>query len=337
MTQPSANLLPPDAVTSHHAPHATWTVGGAFRYDEHLLTMVAFLASFYPPRAISSVAGVPPCAWSLEHPAQLRPMLSMPRYRGTLRAYAETQVGMVLVFDNPQLPADSLNDEYAHRLVELLLTTEYNPTKRNAVCVAHDGLAQTLRERYPSLPVICHPNRLIVSTAKRTPAFYAGLEKLYTQIILHPRDAVSPALFTRLSHAERYGVVLNDPTPRNYPVRRELLHLLAEIHRSPWNSDLRRALDRMERETDLRAVENTCNLTRQEEAALYAAGVRRFVVQSSCLRNEITLYYDLFFHMLRTVPELSNKAALIAGAAMAHIRPSEDDLPGGLSLFQTVE
>lgn len=338
-SQPSDRVLnhPQDAVTRGHAGHASWTVGGLFRFDENLLTLLNFLLTFYPPRAVARVAGVPPCAWTLEMQRQLRPVVPQWRYEMVLRSFAKVRAGVVLVFDNPAPSAESLQDEYAHMLVQKLLLAEYNPTRRNAVCVASDELAACLRERYPRLPLICHPNRLIVGTEKRTPEFYETLEKRYNLIVLHPRDAVTPALFTRLNHTGRYMAVVNDPTPRNATTRRDMLRLLAELHRRPWDGTLQRTAERMSRMLQAPLGTPCCNLTRQEEQALYEAGVRSFVVQSSHFHNELTLYYDMFYHMLRTEPELSNKAALIVSAAMAHIRPVEDELPSGLGLFSMTD
>lgn len=334
MTQPApSSHLPADATTRSHARAASWMVGGLFRYDEHLLTLVSFLGMHYPARAVARVAGVAPCAWSLETRGELRPPVDLFRYEVVLRSFAEARTGVVPVFDNPSVTADCLEDPYAHELVKRLLKVEFNPTQRNAVCVASDELAVALRTRYPRLPIICHPNRLIAGAEKRTPEFYEELEKKYNLIILHPRDAVDAALYGQLRHVGRYMAVANDPTLRNDPTRRDRLRLLTELHRSPWNGELRRALERMDRMTAPRPEELTCNLTQQEEAALYAAGIRSFVLQSSRFRHELTLWYDLFYHMFRTEPELSNKAALIASAALAHIRPAEDDVPSGLDLF----
>ena len=334
---PQAHLQPQDATTRGHVPHAAWMVGGLFRFDEHLFTLVNFLATYYPARAVARVAGAPPCAWTLETQGALRPMLTPGRYLSVLKGFAELRTGVTLVFDNPLPTPDSLQDEYAHGLVKQLLAAEHNPTGRNAVCVASDELAELLRTSYPKLPIICHPNRLLMDTAKRTPEFYEALEKRYNLIILHPRDAVAPGLYTKLKHVGRYMAVVNDPAPRNCPTRRDMLRLLAEMHRRPWDGSLARSYEYMVRVSAPRENDCTCNLTRQEEAALYAAGIRQFIVQGAYFRNEITLMHDIFYHLLRTTPELSNKAALITNAAMAHIRPLEDSMPSGMAIFSTAE
>ena len=333
--QPRAQQ-PLDALICGHLHHAEWTLGGVFRFDHHLHTLSSFLATYYPPRAVQQVAGAPPCAWTLDPRGELGTPLSMPRYLGVLQSFSESGIGVVLVFDNPAPPAETLEDAYAHSLVRHLMEPQNNSTGRNAVCVANDALAAHLRAAYPKLPIICHPHRLIADTVKRTPQFYAGLEARYSRIILHPRDAVTPAVFTRLSHPERSMAVVNDPAPRNSPTRRDELHVLAELHRRPWDGALRRSLERM-RQLEVRTIENTCNLTRQEEAALYEAGIRSFVVQSRSFRNEITLLHDLFYHLLRTEPEHSNKAALITSAGMAHLRPMENGMPSGLEIFNTAD
>lgn len=329
-------VRPLDETTRGHMPQARWMVGGAFRYDRNLLVLLQFLKTYYPPRAVGRVAGVVQGAWSLVHREVLPPVPEV-YYRALLEAYARVQVGVVLVFDNPTLPADSLRDEGLHRMVQQLLLAEYNPTGANAVCVASDALAATLREKYPRLTLMCHPHRAIVEPGRRSPEFYEKLEELYHRVVLHPRDAVVPELFGKLQHVERYEAVVNDPLPRNYASRRELLGVMAALRLRPWDAALLRAQERLLSLAEAGKPAPACCLTQREEAALYEAGIRSFVVQSVAYRNELTLYYDLLSHLFRTQPELSNRAALIMGAAMAHIRESAVSLPSGLSFFSTVD
>lgn len=330
MSKPTPQPL--EHLVSDHLPQAGWMVEGAFRFDQHLLTLLAFLSQFYPPRQITRALGAPPCAWSLDLYGRRMPM-SLATCNHVLSTYAQAGVGIVLAFDNPLVPTEVLEDTFGHRLVQLVLSPQYNPTGRNAVCVANEELAAVLRERYPSLPLICHQNRLIMATAKRTPAMYDKLGESYREIILHPRDAVNPAFFTALKQPWKYIAVLNDPAPRNYAARRELLQLVAEQRRRPWDFDLAESMDRLATRTGLFATEATCNLTCEEESALYGAGVRSFLLQSFMFRNELTLFWDMFYHLFRTRPEYANEAALIASAGMAYIRESVDDLPTGLKLF----
>ena len=324
--------LPPEHVIAGHLPGAGWLVEGAFRFDRHLIMMMAFLRQFFPPRHVARVVGAPPCAWTLDLYGRRRP-LRPDSCAQIMQVYGESDVGVVLCFDNPLVTGSDTEDAMGHRLVQLLMQPEQNPTGRNAVCVANEELAAVLRERYPSLPLICHQNRLIMATSKRTPAMYDKLGESYREIILHPRDAVNPAFFTALKQPWKYIAVLNDPAPRNYAARRELLQLVAEQRRRPWDFDLAESMDRLATRTGLFATEATCNLTCEEESALYGAGVRSFLLQSFMFRNELTLFWDMFYHLFRTRPEYANEAALIASAGMAYIRESVDDLPTGLKLF----
>lgn len=331
-TQPP--VLPLDHIVRDHLPQAQWMVGGAFRFDRHLMLLLNFLSTYFPPRAVGCVTGAPPCAWSLDMCGQ-RAALTMARCEALLAAYAQHQIGVTLMFDNPSIAPDALQDEFGHWLVQRLM--EQNPTGRNKVCVASDELAAAIRQRQPNAPIICHANRLVLGSEKRTPSFYEKLEEIYQLIMLHPRDAVTPSLYTQLRHPERYAVVLNDPTPRNYPSRRELLTLLSRMRRAPWDYTLRQAREGMTGRTGLYAMENSGNLTMQEQQALYACGVRHFIVQDFHFRSEITLLWDTFYLLLSTQPEYSNKAALLASAALAHIREAQDRLPSGLNLFQFTE
>lgn len=324
--------VPLDYFLSHHMPQASWMVGGAFRFDVHLLTLLSYLSSYFPPRRVARVVGAPPCAWSLDMVGARAPMTPQACIN-ILASYAQDKVGVVLLFDNPQVSKESLEDAFAHWLIQELLKKSNNPTGRNAVCVADDVLAQALRSRYSKLNILCHVNRHVLTNDKRTPEYYIKLTELYQQIMLHPRDAVQKQLITRLKYPERYIAVLNDLVPRRYPTRRELVTLAAQMRRNPYDYTIAESMRRLQQRTGYYTDEDTCNLTECEERALYEAGVRHYAIQAQMIRNEITLWWDMFYHMLRTTPEHTNKAALVMSAAMASIRENPNRVPGGLGLF----
>ena len=321
-----------DFFLSHHLPRASWMVGGAFRFDVHLLTLLSYLSTYFAPRRVARVAGAPPCAWSLDMVGARAPMTPQACIN-ILASYAQDKVGVVLLFDNPQVPQESLEDAFAHWLIQELLKKSNNPTGKNAVCVANDTLAKHLRSRYAMLNIICHPNRHVMTNQKRTPEYYTKLTALYQQIMLHPRDAVQKQVITRLEYPERYIAVLNDPTPRRYPTRRDLLMLAVQMRRNPYDYTIAENMRRLMECTGFYTDDETCNLTEHEENVLYEAGVRHYVLQAQMIRNEITLWWDMFYHMLRTTPEHTNKAALVMSAAMASIREEPDKVPSGLGLF----
>lgn len=321
-----------DHMIREHLPQAGWIVEGAFRFDQHLLTILSFLAQFFPQRQVTRALGAPPCAWSLDLYGRRKPM-SISSCVNVMEAYAQINVGLILAFDNPLVSSPLYDDALGHRLIELLFQPQYNPTGRNAVCVASHGLAKTLRERYPHIPLICHQNHLIMGTAKRTPSLYEELGDMYREIILHPRDAIAPSFYTQLKNAWKYIALANDPVPRNYAARRELLQLVAETRLRPWDLELAEAKEKLAQRTNLFDVQSTCILSAEEEKGLYASGVRTFLIQSFMFRNELTLFWDMFYHLLRTQPEYSNEAALIVSAAIAYIRETVDELPTGTKLF----
>lgn len=318
-----------------HLPQASWIVGGAFRFDVHLLVLVNYLASFFKPRRIARVAGAPPCPWSLDMLEPRAPM-SPRACASIISSYAEARVGLLLVFDNPSISPENREDAFGIWLVQELTKKANNPTGRNGVVVADDSLAELLRRKFPKLTIICHPNRLIMSNDKRTAEIYGTLCEKYTQVVLHPRDAVLPSIYTRLKYPERVIAIVNDPVPRRYPSRRDLINLAIQLRKNPYNYELVESMHRLHERTGLFTDEDTCNLTKNEEASLYGGGVRSFAIQAQFFRNELTLWWDMFHHMLRTAPEHTNKAALIATAALACIREDVDKIPSGLSLFSQV-
>lgn len=325
-------------MVENHLPHTQWTFGGAFRYDAALAVLIDQLSKYFPLRKPFSVAGGPACKWTLDWYTERRPM-SLPRFAELLEAYAVSNVGVMLCFDNPFITDDMLADSYCTALVQELYRCDR--VRKNSVCVASDRLALRIREICPNLMVCCHPNRLVVEQTRRTPALYNRLTEVYTNVCLHPVDAARPAIYSQLEHPEYFSVVVNDPLPRNSAVRREHLRLLADIRKDPYNADLRlRRTQLIDRDgwhvVDPATLRQkaTCNLTHAETAALHAAGFRHFIVQGNQFRNEMTFLWDVFRCTLDFGPERSNKSALIAGSVMAAFGQPKNDLPSGLKAFQ---
>lgn len=325
-------------MVENHLPKTNWTFGGAFRYDTALDVVITNLSKSFPLRKPFSVAGCPACKWSLDWYTERRPM-GLNAYSALLEHYAALNVGVMLTFDNPFVTEEDLNDSYAAALVTELYRCDR--VRKNSVCVASDRLAARVRELCPKMMICCHPNRLIVEQNKRTPALYNKLAETYSNVCLHPVDATRPAIFTQLEHPEYFSVLVNDPLPRNSALRREHLRLLADIRRDPYNADLcmRRAM-LVERDgwhvvdADSLRQKATCNLTRNETAALHAAGFRHFIVQGNQFRNEMTLLWDIFRCTLDYGPELSNKSALIASSVMAAFGQPKQQMPSGLKGFK---
>ena len=324
-------------LTRDYMPQATWTVGGALRFDKSLQILNKFLTEMVALRRFHHVAGAPPCAWSLDWFVQRRP-IAYDTYCNALETYARQDTGVILVFDNPNLTEQELADPYGLSLVHELHNRDR--IRKNAVCVASDALAARLRAEIPSLRIHCHPNRLVMEKGKRTPALYNRLATQYDRVCLHPADAVKPGIVNAIENPARFDVIMNDSCLRTCPVRREHTALLADMRRAPYDTEL------MRRRSDLIArvgcqkttpgelcQKASCNLTRDEATALYAAGFRSFIIQAQQFRNEMTLLWDIFQCMLDHSPEICNKAALIASSGMAEFGKASEELPSGLRQF----
>lgn len=324
-------------LTANYLPDATWTIGGAFRFDASLQVILTGLSAFFPMRKPNRVAGIVPCSWSLDWFVQRRPM-PLAEYAQLLESYAQQNIGVLLVLDNPCITADQLDDTYALALVEELYKRDR--IRKNAVCVASDLLADHLRTRLPHLAIFCHPNRLVFETKRRTSQLYNKLLQQYTRVCLHPADAVRPSIYGGISEPSRIEVVINDPCHRTCPVRREHMRLLAEMRRDPYNTSLMAQRESLITRNGCHKVDAmtlqqklSCNLTRDEAKALYAAGVRSFIVQGNQFRNEMTLLWDIFQCMLDYSPEIDNKAATIATSLMAQFGAPSNSMPSGLRKF----
>ncbi len=330
-------------LTRDYLPEARWTVGGAFRFDFCLRQAIHFFAEKLPIRKLNQLAGAPPCLWSLDWFSQRRP-ISGPAYIKLLDTYTKEGIGLTLVFDNPFIRPEHLQDPYALFLVAELVRR--NAAHQHAVCVANDQLAELLRRQFPALPIYCHVNRLLAEPAstRRDAAFYSLLGRRYNRICLHPEDAVNPAVFTTLAEPGRMDVIINDPCLRGCPFRQQHVQILADYRREPYNpTHSQRRVALLNQAACLRIdssgpqQKKAGNLTKAECRALYAAGFRSFVIQSQQFANEMTLMWDISQCLFASSPELSNKVALINASLLAALNPKPRLLASGLSDFSTSE
>lgn len=326
-----------NSLRGDYLTQANWTVGGAFRFDHSLQVILNTLLQIGKVFPVTHVAGVMPCSWSLDWVIQRR-SVSLTDYTNALETYARMGLGVVLVFDNPFLPDELLEDAYITLLVQELYNRDR--IRKNAVCVASDKMADRIRSICPKLPVHCHDNRLAAEMGKRTPNLYNKLADIYDRVHLHPTDATRPAIFGALEQPGKFEVVMNDPCLRTCPVRRDHLRLLAQMRRDPYNTELMTQRSNLISRTGCQAINRDApqqkvsgNLTRREAQTLHDAGFQNFIIRGSQFRNEMTLLWDILRCLQNDAPETSNKAALIATSAMAEFGKAAFILPSGLKRF----
>lgn len=325
------------ALVADYLPESYWILEGAFRFDASVRQLYRNTALGPGFRKLCQVAGAPPCLWSLDWGEQRR-VLAQNEVIALLKEYAQLHLGVTLIFDNPYVTGEVLDDVYGHMLVSEL--QNHGEAGRVALCVANDALADCLRQRYPQLPLICHYNRLVAESGRRTPALYESLCKRYNRVMLHPADAARPALYRALKGPERFDVVINDSCLRTCPVRREHMRLLAQRRRCPYESGCmvqeQLLVERIGcRKAEAPALETKARgfLTRREAQDLYAAGFRAFFVQGAQYRHEMTLLWDYLRCALDDQPALSNKTAQIAASALSGLKPHAPALTSGLRSF----
>lgn len=324
-------------LTEGDMPQAQWTIGGAFRYDHSLHVIGKFLETGVAVRQFAAVGGSMPCLWSLDHFTQRRPV-PMNTYCRELETYAQNNIGVTLVFDNPYLSEAELDDPYGVLLVQELWKRDR--VRKNRVAVANDALAAKIRSICPRIPIDAHFNRAIAEKSKRDAAFYNRLTETYARVTLHPADGSKKAVLEQLADPAKFELVMNDPTLRSNPLRREILQAVSDMRRRPYDTELmRRRAELVNRAGDRKidpaalSQHSACNLTRAEARAAYELGFRSFIVQGALFRNEITLLWDIFQCLFSYEPELFSKHALIASSAMSEFGKPSDALPSGLKQF----
>ncbi len=329
-------------LSKDYMPDAVWTIEGIFRHDYSVYQLVHYLTHAIPLGRFSRLTGAVPCLWSLDWFEQRRP-IDLPHFAGLLNNHLKLNLGLTLIFDNPFIKEEDLDNHYALSLVTELCRN--NPHKKNAVSVANDMLAEHLRSQYPDLELHCHVNKIGAEpeTVTRSADYYNKLLTRYQRVCLHPDDAFNPNIYTAISDMARVDIIVNDTCLRGCPLRKKHLELLDDKRRHPYVADHRqRRLELQSSAGCLNAFshaphEKTGNtLTKKECRALYDAGYRSFIIQSHRFRNEMTLMWDIFQCMFAPTPAISNKLALLISSTLGNLRPAKNIPASGLKSFSSL-
>lgn len=324
-------------LTETRFPQVEWRLGGAFRFDFYLQNLLDFLKKQMPGLFRVSVAGTPPCLWSIDW-YRPRPLINLEQYGATLENYARAGVGVTVEFDNPLLSEEDLRDAASNKLLSEIYRRDR--IRKNAVAVANDKLAAHIRAEWPKLPLIAHLNRAVMEPGKRTADFYNRLAEQYDRVTLHPADCASPGVIDKLDAPDRFLAVVNDSCVRNCPVRREHMTLLSQLRRKPYSAELAAGRARFLQTAGCEAIDAAVlrqnrTLLFSEEAmhVLVDRGVRQFAVQDASLRNEATVLWEWLRALFGPADEKGHRVACLISSLLAGSVPNKNKLSSGLRSF----
>ncbi len=325
------------AIVSRDMPDSCWRSAGGAHHFAPLVSLQQFLARELPQRSLAAFEFHFPCLWSIDWQLQRVLDSKVGAFNAQLTQLATLKMGALLVFDNPCLTEADLADPMGLALCECLMQTP-NLASR-AVCVAHDGLRDALRKRYPDLPIECHPNRLIVETQPRTKELYEQLLQGYDRVGLHPDDTFKLELLDSIEGRERLVVTCNETCMRGCPLRKKHVESLAQLRRDPWNLALQQREQKLPAQagcTQLRAKlgGKSASLSQEMRRHLYDIGLRHFRLGDERLENPLTLLTDIMAylfpweeaHMARF---LTAQSAFFSSLGL----PTRGDLHSGMGIF----
>lgn len=320
-------------------PEARWNIGGVFLYDQARTVLADFIReNFDRPDLIAETHGSPPCIWTLEW-FQSRPLMPPGDIASTLKKIASKSARFILQLDNPYLEETMLDDAIGNALLS------YTAQIPNAsVSVASERLAGYIRKKYPSLAVRAGVNKAIAENGGGNEDYYIDAAKRFSVVAVHPDDCSNLDLLKKIAETcgpEKFEITVNDSCLRKCPVREQHLSALAKIRQSPWNADALRDRHRLLAEAKCEDVsiqsgaDAPCAglLSREELAAIYALGFRRFRLQAETLRSEISFFWSSLRWLFSAKPEHWHYFGLIASSLITKIKEPVPVVPSGLAPF----
>lgn len=322
-------------------PEARWNLGGFFLYDNVRRVLHDFVRQqFLRENTIAETHGAPPCAWTLDW-FQCRPLTPPNEIAALLKTVADKPTTFVLQLDNPDVPAERLNDAVGNALLTFVARMP-----RGAVSVASERLAEHVRGKFPSLQLRAGVNKVVAEHGRGNADYYLDAAKKFAVVAVHPDDVFDAALLEKLAGtagADKFEITVNDTCLRGCPVRERHVAALAGIRADPWNADLLRERHRLlaeakceqvcGRPADAGAFPRAALFSREELKAIYALGFRRFRIQAETLRSEISFFWSALGWLFTARPERRHHMGLIATSLITRITPPVPALQSGLSPF----
>ncbi len=310
---------------------AQWMIGGALRFDDELLALHGYLKQYLAPRQLRHVVATPPCLWSLDWLGQ-RALFPDALLVQRVRQYNAAGIAVSLCFDNPFIPAESIDDDYGIGLVE-----ELSKSPLNSLWIASDALRDHLRAHYPRLPLYAHPNRIASEKQRRTAALYQRLAERYDRVALHPRDAARREIYDPLAaEASRYIIIANDRCLSTCPLRREHLQQLSLRRQQPYQTAPRLAIAELLQRCDCKNAIHTLqgkrgNLSQEQLSALYERGFRHYALLDQQTRSAGDLIHDFCHFSFNQSPELQQLQATLTVTLYTLVRASGGHPNSGMS------
>jgi len=183
-------------------PAAQFHVGGLFTHDRAVMLCLGIAKDLFNLKLpIKSIYGCPPMIWNCGRPFS--------RYENGFKGYTPVSLDVVeqsfslynklgiscnLVFSNPLLNEEHLEDSFGNDLLQLLSAHNEHG---NGVILSSLKLLEHVRQGYPELNVIAS---VLFSASKpiRTSSYYATALDLFDRIVVHPDDNNNEELLASL-------------------------------------------------------------------------------------------------------------------------------------------
>lgn len=320
-------------------PDARWNLGGVFLYDQARSVLYDFVQeNFDRKHFIAETHGAPPCAWTLDW-FQSRSLMPPGDIAANLKKLAAKPATFVLQLDNPQISESLLGDAIGNTLLSYAAQMP-----RSAVSVGSERLADYIRKKFPALPVRAGVNKVIAENGRGNADYYLEAAKRFSVVAIHPDDATDLVLLKRLAETcgtGKFEITVNDSCLRKCPCRERHLLALAKIRQNPWDALALRERHQLLAETKCEDVSVSSSpdaphaslLAREELAAVYALGFRRFRLQAETLRSEIAFFWSALRWLFSAKPEHWHYFGLIASSLITKIKEPVPVVPTGLAPF----
>lgn len=287
-----------------HRPEAVWDVSGAFVDDRELVAFYEYCRDALSLEPFHIVHGAPLCPWNSG-----RVLSHMMREAEDIReaglAYARLGISVYLTFTNLLLGPRELKDPVGHALCRFF--SRNNPTARNAVIVANDGLRELIRREYPELRLVSSVLHITNNEPVRNPDVYRRLADEYDEVMVHPDDVRRPELLEKLEDKDKYILIINEYCIRNCPIRPYHYRTLSEYALNFLSYDDSHFMKAKagngcgELHTLLSdETRRVLALNEPELDALYDMGFRHFKLQGRGHANAVPLLTDLLRLILRS-------------------------------------
>ncbi|MGL6114968.1 MAG: hypothetical protein ACRC1R_07990 [Cetobacterium sp.] len=275
-------------------PNMKLNIAGLFTNSDLIIALKEILQNKYGiQNIIQEIYGSPNISWN---GGRVLHSIKEIDYDLELRKVAEAGLRPVIIFSNPIITEEMLNDLQSNKLLEIGF--KYNAK----FIVSNEDLINHIKKNFPKSDIKISLIKVTIDNGRNNLEYYKFLEKNYDNYVIHPDDNLNFPLLNELNK-EKVEILLNERCGANCPNRtNHYIQMSKEqsslISNTPRKNNFLDCCKFIPEVKQLSHGEKNISLSLEEVKSLYNLGFHNFKIQGRT-DNLYAFSFDILKYILK--------------------------------------